>query len=315
MEYNLPISEMKAGMSVEGFYIFQDGSVKMTQAGKPFLTGTLEDKSGTIELKSWEYAGPVGADDAGHVVKVRGEISDYKGAPQITVARIRRTSAADVYNVADLVPTAPIDREDAMREVRRLVDSIRDEDYRKIASALFAERGDAFAVIPAAKSVHHSFLGGLLMHTATMLRIADFLAGLYPETVSRDLLLAGTVLHDIAKTEEFAFSELGLVTEYSARGKLLGHLVMGADAVRRTAEGLGVPEEKTMLLCHMILSHHGEPEFGAAVKPRCAEADLLSLIDLIDSRMEIYRESLEGLTPGTFSQKIYALDRDIYRHE
>lgn len=315
MEYNPAIADMRAGMSVEGFYIFKEGSVKMTQAGKPFLTGVLEDKSGTIELKSWEYAGPVGADDAGHVVKVRGEISDYRGAPQITVAKIRRTAPTDVYRVADLVPTAPIDREEAMREVRRLVDSIRDGDYRAIASALLEERGEAFAVIPAAKSVHHGFVGGLLMHTSSMMRIADFLAGQYPDTVNRDLLLAGTLLHDFAKTEEFAFSELGLVTEYSARGKLLGHLVMGSDAVRRTAERLGTPEEKTMLLCHMILSHHGEPEFGAAVKPRCAEADLLSLIDLIDSRMEIYRESLDGLAPGTFSQKVYALERDVYRHE
>ncbi len=315
MEYNPAIADMRAGMSVEGFYIFKEGSVKLTQAGKPFLSGTLEDKSGTIELKSWDYAGPVSADDAGHVVKIRGEVADYRSAPQITVSRIRRAKEGDVYRVADLVPTAPIDRDAAMREVRRLVSSIGDGDYRGIAESLLAERGEAFAVIPAAKSVHHGFVGGLLMHTSSMLKIADFLAGLYPETVNRDLLLAGTLLHDFAKTEEFAFSELGLVTDYTARGKLLGHLVMGADSVRRTAERLGVPEEKTMLLCHMILSHHGEPEFGAAVRPRFAEADLLSLIDLIDSRMEIYRESLDGLEAGAFSQKIFALDKDIYRHE
>ena len=315
MEFNVAVADMRAGMSVEGFYIFKEGAVKLTQAGKPFLSGTLEDKSGTIELKSWDYAQSVGADDAGRVVKVRGEISDYRGSPQITVTRIRRANENDRYDLDDLVPTAPIDREAAMQEVRRLVSSIRDDDYRGIAEAMLAEHGEAFAVIPAAKSVHHGFVGGLLMHTSYMLRIADFLAGLYPAAVNRDLLLTGTLLHDFAKTEEFAFSELGLVTGYTPRGKLLGHLVMGADSVRRTAERLGVPEEKNMLLCHMILSHHGEPDFGAAVVPRFAEADLLYLIDLVDSRMEIYRESLDGLDAGTFSQKIFALDRDIYKHE
>ncbi|MBQ2178624.1 MAG: HD domain-containing protein, partial [Oscillospiraceae bacterium] len=153
------------------------------------------------------------------------------------------------------------------------------------------------------------------MHTANMLRTADYLAGLYADTVDRSLLLAGTLLHDFAKEQEFAFSELGLVTDYSVKGELLGHLVMGAQEVAAVAKELGVPEEKSVLLQHMILSHHGEPEFGAAVRPMCAESELLSLIDQIDSRMEIYREALSDLTPGRFSQRIFALDKKIYAHE
>ena len=152
------------------------------------------------------------------------------------------------------------------------------------------------------------------MHTGNMLKIADQLAELYADTVDRDLLLAGTLLHDFAKEEEFTFSELGLVTEYSLKGKLLGHLAMGAQEIAEIAKELNVPEEKSVLLQHMILSHHGEPEFGAAVRPQCAESELLALIDLIDSRMEIYRETFASVPAGKFSQRIFALDKTIYHH-
>lgn len=126
---------------------------------------------------------------------------------------------------------------------------------------------ETFRSIPAAKSVHHSFLSGLLMHTANMLCLADFLAGQYSQIIDRSLLLTGTLLHDFAKEKEFTFSQLGVVTDYSRKGQLLGHLVMGAQEIAQVAAELGTPEEKSLLLQHMILSHHGEPEFGAAVKP------------------------------------------------
>ncbi len=105
-----------------------------------------------------------------------------------------------------------------------------------------------------------------------------------------------------------------LVTEYSVKGELLGHLVMGAQAVAKAAEEAGLPEDKSVLLQHMILSHHGDPQFGAAVRPVCAESELLSMIDLIDSRMEIYRETMEETQPGTFSKRVFALDKKIYCH-
>ena len=174
----------------------------------------------------------------------------------------------------------------------------------------------AFRTIPAAKSVHHGFLSGLLMHTLNMLRLADFLSAQYADTVNRILLLTGTLLHDFAKEQEFTFSELGLVTDYSTKGQLLGHLVMGAQEVAAIAAELDLPEEKATLLEHLILSHHGQPEFGAAVLPQCAEAELLSLVDQIDSRMEIYREVLAPLKAGEFSQRVFALDnRRVYKHQ
>ena len=196
----------------------------------------------------------------------------------------------------------------------RWVESIDDADYRAVCREMLRRHGNAFERIPAAKSVHHAFLGGLLMHTANMLKTADFLARLYAGTVDRSLLLAGTLLHDFAKAEEFVFSQLGLVTDYSVKGQLLGHLVMGAQEAAEVCAALGVPEEKSVLLQHLILSHHGEPEFGAAVRPQCAESELLSCIDTIDSRMEIYRETYEELEPGTFSPRIFALERRVYKH-
>ena len=213
-----------------------------------------------------------------------------------------------------LVPTAPIDCGAAMEDLRRAAASITDPDYRAVAEAMLEAHGETLASIPAAKSVHHAFLGGLLMHTANMVKIADFLAGMYPETIDRSLLLTGTLLHDMAKAQEFVFSQLGLATDYSIKGQLLGHLVMGAQDAAETAARLGVPEEKSVLLQHLILSHHGEPEFGAAVRPLCAEAELLSLIDAVDSRMEIYRETYDTMELDTFSPRIFALEKKVFRH-
>ncbi len=316
MEYDLPIARMARGIDIEGFYLLKSAFPKVTVSGKPFLTAVLADESGTIEAKIWDYSGPIGERDAGKVIKVRGSVSDYRGALQVTVDKLRLAAEDDHVDVSRLVRVAPIDRAGAYADITRLVSTLEDADYRAVCEEMLRRHEDAFRTIPAAKSVHHSFLSGLLMHTYNMLRLADFLAAQYADSVDRSLLLAGTLLHDFGKEREFTFSELGLVTDYSTKGQLLGHLVMGAQETAEVAEMLGIPEEKSVLLQHLLLSHHGEPEFGAAVLPQCAEAELLSLIDQIDSRMEIYREALAPLKSSEFSQRIFALDnRRIYKHE
>lgn len=237
MEYNKPIADMLPGMDVEGFYILRAAALKTTNSGKPFLSGTICDRTGSVEIKLWDYSGPIGArpEDTGRVVKIRGSVSEYRGALQISVHRIRMAEAADDYDTSLLVPTAPIDTDAVLADVQRLVASITDADYRSVAETMLTRHLDAFRRIPAGKSVHHSFLSGLLMHTYNMLRTADFLAGLYPEVIDRSLLLTGTLLHDFGKEREFAFSDLGIVTEYSTAGQLLGHLVMGAQEVADAA--------------------------------------------------------------------------------
>ena len=316
MEYNKHISSMVPGDRVEGFYILKDGQIKTSNSGKPFLAATVSDRTGTLDVKAWDYSGPVGMpEDAGKVVKVRGDITEYRGTTQLTVSNIRMALPEDSYDPSLLVPVAPIDQEQTLRQVQQLVDSLEDKDYRQVAQTMLTRHLDAFKRIPAAKSVHHSFLSGLMMHTANMLHLADFISGLYPQIVDRSLLLTGTLLHDFAKEREFTFSQLGIVTDYSLKGQLLGHLVMGAQEVAALCAELGTPEEKSLLLQHMILSHHGEPDFGAAVRPMFAEAELLSQIDMLDSRMEIYAETLPNVPAGTFSSRIFALDKRIYHHE
>lgn len=314
MEYNKRICDMAVGDQVEGFYVLKTAQIRTSNNGRPFLAAVVSDKTGSMEAKAWDYSGPISTADEGQVIKIRGSVTEFRGALQLNMDRLRRTEPGDPVERGSLVATAPIDGEKAWAEIERLMDSIEDTDYRAVCRRMLERQGEALRTIPAAKSVHHSFLGGLLMHTWTMLRTADFLAEIYAGTVDRSLLLAGTLLHDLSKAEEFSFSPLGLVTEYSLRGQLLGHLVMGAQEAARAAEELGIPEEKSVLLQHMVLSHHGQPEFGAAVVPMCAESELLSLIDTMDSRMEIYRETLAETPEGEFSKRIFALEKKIYHH-
>lgn len=315
MEYNKWVADLEVGDEIEGFYILKSAQVKTSNNGKPFLAAAVADRSGTIDAKFWDYGGPVGVQEEGTVIKLRGAVSEYRGTLQLILSRLRPAQEDDRYDLGELVPVAPIDTDAGWRELLDMVEGLGDGDYRAVCRKVLERYGDRFRTIPGGKSMHHSFLNGLLMHTLYMARMADFLAGMYPETVDRDLLVAGTILHDAAKCDEFVTSPLGLVTEYSVKGELLGHLVMGAQAVAEAGKELGIPEEKSVLLQHMLLSHHGDPAFGAAVRPVCAESELLSMIDLIDSRMEIYKETMEELEVGFFSKRVFALDKKIYRHQ
>lgn len=317
MDYNKRIADFSCGDRVEGFYILKDAQLKATVSGKPFLSGAISDQSGSIDLKVWDYSGPVGSNssDQGRVVKIRGEVSEYKGLLQITLSNIRMAQDSDVFDASQLVPSAPIVSGIELGYVKDMIASISDPDYRAVASEMLHRHLEAFTSIPAAKSVHHSFLNGLLMHTSNMMKLADFLSGQYCGVIDRSLLLTGTLLHDFAKEVEFSFSELGIVTDYSVKGQLIGHLVMGAQEAAEVCSSLKIPESKSVLLQHLILSHHGEPDFGAAVRPMCAEAELLSYIDMIDSRMEIYAEALPSVPIGSFSNRIFALEKRIYHHD
>ena len=315
MEYNKNVKDMVPGDKVEGFYILKEAYQKISSNGKPFLSAVIADKTGTMDVKVWDYAGPVGTqEDVGKIIKIRGDVSEFKGNPQLSLSNIRMALPEDNCDTVRLVAAAPIDKDETVRKVRALVDSMEDAEYRQVARTMLERHLETFASIPAAKSVHHSFLSGLLMHTANMMAMADFLSGQYASVIDRSLLLTGTLLHDFAKEIEFRFSDLGIVTDYSVKGQLLGHLVMGAQEVAQVCAELGTPEEKSLLLQHMILSHHGEPEYGAAVKPMFAEAELLSYIDMVDSRMEIYAELLPSVAEGSFSSRVFALDKRIYHH-
>lgn len=315
MDYNKHIAEFQVGDIIEGYYLLKESSLRVTNSGKPFLNAILSDISGSIDAKLWDYSGPISEKECGLPVKVRGEVKEYRGALQFNIARIRLTDQDDHFSLSEIIPSAPIDVKETISYIKKLVLSITDSDYRGVSLEMLERHLEDFSEIPAGKSIHHSFRSGLLMHTANMLRIADFLSVLYGDVINRDLLLAGTLLHDFSKRREYLFSQTGLVTDYSEEGHLLGHLFMGAEEIGYVCSELDVTDQKTMLLQHMVLSHHGEPEYGAVVRPQIAESELLYEIDSIDSRMEIYRESYEQIQPGEFSQRIYALDRKVFRHE
>ena len=281
----MKLSELQIGESFTGFFILKNLFNKVTNTGKPYLACVVADASMMVEAKVWDYAGPIGPADEGKVAKIQGQMQEFKGAPQIKVDRLRLATEQDQYDLSDLVPVAPMDRNAAYARVLSLVETLEDADYRAVCREFLQRHGEGLKSVPAAKSVHHSFVGGLLMHTSYMLETAEFLARLYAPVIQRDLLLAGTLLHDIAKLEEFMVSQLGIVTEYSTKGQLLGHLVIGAQEAAEVCKLLNVPEEKSILLQHLLLSHHGQPEFGAAVVPMCAEAELLNYIDNIDAKM------------------------------
>ena len=312
---HLNVIDMEPNSPAAGFYILQTASIRTTGGGKTFLSASVSDRTGSVNVIFWDYNGPIRSTDEGKIVFLRGQICEFKGALQITLEAIRPASEADTYDVSRLVPTAPIDADQMYADILSLVEAIQDPDYQAVAKEFLNCHSESFREIPAAKSVHHGFLHGLLMHTGNMVKIACYLADLYPQVINKDLLVTGTLIHDFAKREEFTFSQLGLVSGYSVQGDLLGHRVMGAQEGAEVCWDLEIPEEKSMLLQHLLLSHHGKPEYGAAVVPMCAEAELLSLIDAIDSRMEIYRENLEQTPLGEFSERIFALDgRRAYHH-
>ena len=314
MDYNKAVSDMQYGDRVEGCYLLSSIVPKVTAANTDILCLRLSDVTGSISACVRGGCTSVRESDAGSVVLVRGEVGDFKGAPQLSVHSIRLADARDDYDPRCLVPAAPLDADEAMAEVRGWVASMEDTDYRLVCETMLERHGAAFSVCPAAKSIHHAFLSGLLMHTLNMLRMADAIAPLYGEIIDRDLLLAGVLLHDFGKLREFVRSELGLVTDYAVEGSLLGHPYMGAQEVAAVTSQLGTPGEKAMLLQHLLLSHHGQPEYGAAVVPQCAEAELLNSLDHIDSRMEIYAETLCGIPAGSFSRRLPSMDKALYRH-
>lgn len=308
------IKNFALGDSVDGAFILKTAAIKETKDGNPYLDATLADTSGEINCKQWSYNGPLSSADSGKIVIVSGKVTSYRDCLQLGADSIRLAVDTDHVDVSQLIPMAPIDCAAMLGRIERIVGSIADADYRTVCESMMQRHQDTFPTLPAAKSIHHAFIGGLLMHTGNMLQIADYLAGLYPDTVDRDLLLAGTLLHDFGKVKEFSLSHLGLVVDYSTEGQLLGHLVLGAQEVAAVAESLNIPDEKKSLLQHMLLSHHGEPQMGAAVTPVCVESELLHLIDRIDSKTEIYRESLDGIPKGEFTKRIFALDKRVYAH-
>ncbi|MBQ2236647.1 MAG: HD domain-containing protein [Clostridia bacterium] len=300
---------------VDGFCLVKSVDIKTSSKGDTYLDMTLGDNDGEINAKLWRYSKEVqGEYEANQIIKVRGTITQYNGSDQLRVEKIRLATKSDGVKIDDFVQSADYTGEQMYNELICIVDSFQDEDLKRLVKKIYEDNRLCMLYWPAAFKLHHALRGGLLMHILSIVRLAQSICNIYP-FVDRDLLISGAMLHDISKLEEFEVGESGIASGYSVEGNLIGHLAMGAMMIKRYAQELGINEKTAMLVEHMILSHHGEPEFGAAVRPMFIEAEILSELDLLDSRIFEMREAVSSTKADDFTGRLWALDnRKLYNH-
>lgn len=299
----------------EGYCLIKSVEKKQTAKGVPYLDLVLADNSGEISAKLWDYKEtPSNKFKSFDFVKVRGSYVPFNDTIQFRVERIRYVLPEDEVAIEDYVPSACLTGEVMLAEVEKIVDSFTDEELKKLVSAVIGEYREKLLYWPAAKNLHHAVRSGLLMHTLSILRLAKSVCKIY-KFVNYDLLCSGAILHDIAKIEELQASETGIASEYTVRGNLIGHLVMGAINIDRIGISLGISPETLTLVEHMLISHHGTPEFGAAKLPMFIEAELLSQLDLMDARLYEMHSAVEAVDEGAFTPRQWALEnRNLYNH-
>lgn len=298
---HMKLSELTPGKSIDrGDYLLQFSQIDRAKNGQTYLAGILTDQSGSMEFRYWNYTGDPYPD--GSVVSIKGEVKTYKSKLNLILTEIQRSDPN--ADLSEVIPVAPIDKDDYKNKLVVLLDSIRDSDYRSITTRFWERYQNTILDIPAAKSVHHAYRHGLLMHTVNIMQAADSLCPLYPH-LNRDLLIAAAFLHDIGKLlGEFELTQIGLVSDLSKEGLLMGHLISGSFAVQSACQELQVPSDKALALVHCILAHHGLPEYGAAVCPALPEAELLYRLDDMDAKMEIFRTTLDPMPRNSISQRV-----------
>lgn len=302
-------------MSNDGFWLIKTIDRKTNVKGAPYLDMMLCDKKGEISAKLWDYSEIThGAYEAGDLIKVRATVTQFNGADQLRVEKIRKVTLTDGVNISDFVPTAEYSGEMMLGSIMNVIASVEDEELKTLTYALVKDREKDILTWPAAFKLHHAIRGGLLYHTLSILKLAEGVVKLYP-SVDKDLLYCGIIVHDLCKIDEFDLNPAGLVSSYSVRGELIGHLVMGAMKIEQKALELGISSEKAMLLEHMVISHHGEPDFGAAVRPMFLEAEILSQLDTLDATVYEITSAVGEVKEGEFTGRMWALDnRKLFNH-
>ena len=311
----MKINDLKVGQKINGVYLIKNISVKLTNSNnKKYLDITLSDKTGDINAKLWDLK-----DDfkneflENSLVYVKGSILSWQNTLQLKLESISNDFDKENIDISDYVQCAPIDTNLMFDELYEFVSSFSNEDIKNILLEILKIKKDKLLYYPAAKSNHHSIKGGLLYHILSMIKLGESIGNLYP-IINKELLFAGIILHDIEKTEEMTSSDLGIVSTYTVEGQMLSHLIQGITLVDRVSNKVNASNEIRMLLQHMILSHHYEPEYGSPIKPMIIEAELLHYIDVIDARMYDMKKILDNLEEGSFSERIFSLNnRKIYK--
>ncbi|MCD8330843.1 MAG: HD domain-containing protein [Lachnospiraceae bacterium] len=292
------IETMREGDRISDIYLCKNKVNAKTKIGKSYYSLLLQDKTGTVDGKVWDLSSGIDHFEAMQYIHIDGDVTTFQGSLQLNIRRIRLAREGE-YNPVDYLPTSPYDRREMYQKIVKLVDSIQDESLHALAVSFFVEDKtfiQEFVAHSAAKSVHHSFLGGLLQHTLRVTELCDFYCRQYP-ALNRDLLITGALCHDIGKLRELAsFPQ----NDYTDDGQLLGHIIIGYQMVmERIATIPGFPPRKASELGHLILSHHGELEYGSPKKPALIEAVALHHADNTDAKLETMSELLSGALNDT----------------
>ncbi|MBR4024263.1 MAG: HD domain-containing protein [Firmicutes bacterium] len=310
------VKDLKKEMEVIDFFMVKSVAVKTGSTGKPYLDVVLGDNTGEINGKKWD----VGTSDhllkEKDIVKIIAVVTEFNSQLQLKIQRIRKavpeSNPDDIMDMGDFVKAAPEDPEEMYDYIFRSCDSIKDEDYRKLCLRVLEDNREKLMYYPAASKNHHAELGGLLYHTKRMLMNGERVCQVYTN-LNKDLVIAGVVLHDIQKIFEIDADTDGMASGYSFEGQMLGHIVMGVKYIDKLADETDLPYEKKIMMEHMVLSHHHEPEFGSPKKPLFPEAEVLHYLDILDARMYDMEEAVAHTEPGGFSDRIWTLDnRRIY---
>ncbi|MCA1030875.1 3'-5' exoribonuclease YhaM [Bacillus timonensis] len=305
------IIDYGVGESVDIFMLVKSSTKGIASNGKPFLTLFFQDKTGEIEAKLWDAS----AEDevsyaAQNIVKVAGEVHNYRGRNQLKIKNLRPKNDHDEVKVSDFLEVAPMTKEDMLEKITQYIFDMRNPTIQRITRLLVKKHQTAFLEYPAATKNHHEFVSGLGYHVVSMLELAKSIAKLYP-SLDTDLLYAGVILHDLGKVFELSGP---VATTYTVEGNLLGHISIMVNEIGKAAEELELTGEEVTILQHMVLSHHGKAEWGSPKPPLIKEAEILHYIDNLDAKMNMLDRALERVTPGEFSERIFALDnRNFYK--
>ncbi len=277
---------------------------------KPYLNIVFQDATGIMDGKKWEV---LPEDEKiltpGLVVEVDGTVLSYRGNMQIKVNSVKSIDQNSI-NMTDFVHTCPIEHEALLNELDSYLNLIEDKDIKAITEHIIKNNYEKYTTHPAAVSVHHAFYGGILFHSLSMCRLALKIADQY-SFLNRDYLIAGSLLHDIGKTVELNGN---IATSFTDEGKLLGHINIGAMIVDEAAKELNIKGEAPLILKHIILSHHGLPEYGSSIMPKTAEAFVIHALDELDAKLNILETALNEVEKGKYTSKIIYLDnRQFYK--
>lgn len=310
----MKIKELRLGEQFNDLRALVKSSSKRLSNGKTFLVLTLQDNTGMVSTTIWSPR-PYDEDicQAGNYIRISGDVNQYLGALQLKISRLEPYTLVSEDEYLEFLLASTIDINVLTKKLKAYISGIKNKEAHKLVSHIFEKHYEIFIKHPAAKSMHHDYSSGLLQHTVKMADLAMAIYNNYKDIydINIDILISGVLVHDIGKTIELSSLP---DTDYTLEGNLLGHIPMGFSLIRETAKELGLKGEAPILIEHMILSHHGEYEFGSPVLPRTIEAMLLNYIDLIDSKLESLDKNLKDVIPGEFTPRMFAFEgRSFYK--